>query len=424
MESDSIFKAFAEFDVVGAKEPINSKRPSDKFAAASSSPSPPASAKPTCAKDSTVPFNTEKPPNEIVLSSNNERRFWSSSPDQLLEEQSNRIPHQPPDRQLGLLDTTNTYFARGMDTRPIMQRSALKRAKHPSLLACVLLVCVATIVIWLVVNWYHQSSVAAESTFESKAAVEDSRNRASKSRSQAVERYHRRRVAPKRHPAITESVANEFEIQSTPPQVSYTLTLGGDEEDHKGSSGRFTSSTSPNTENPTSPRRKLPSRLTVGLQLELALTEPASSLGGPVAAVIIAQIRDPDSDLVIPLGTVLQFETGQSSTSGRVVIDWTKPARLLLADDQTISLRGYIVAEDGSINLPAAPLEGDRGGSVSKRLAQRLLAKGGQYASRRNTIVGDLVNSSYREISEHSYQREETPILVTPSGTRFSLTIQ
>lgn len=211
-----------------------------------------------------------------------------------------------------------------MDARLTTQRSALKRAKHPSLLACVLLVSVATIVIWLVVNWYRHSSVAAESTFESKAAVEDTRNRASKPRSQAVERYHRRRVAPKRHPTITESVANELDIQPVAPQVSYKVTLGGDEKDHKGSSSRFISSTPPNTENPTSLRRNLPSRLTFGLQLELALTEPASSLGGPVAAVTIAEIRDPDSDLVIPSGTILQFETGQSSTSGRVVIDWTK----------------------------------------------------------------------------------------------------
>jgi hypothetical protein len=167
----------------------------------------------------------------------------------------------------------------------------------------------------------------------------------------------------------------------------------------------------------------LPSRLTFGLQLELALTEPASSLGGPVAAVTTSEIRDPDSDLVIPSGTVLQFETAQYSSSGRIAIDWTKPALLLLADHQTISLQGYIIAEDGSMDLPAALSEGNRGSGVSKRLAKRLLAKAGRFARGQNTIVGDLANSFYREL-EPTYRKKETPILVTPTGTRFLLTLQ
>jgi hypothetical protein len=179
-----------------------------------------------------------------------------------------------------------------------------------------------------------------------------------------------------------------------------------------------------NTENPISPRRNLPSRLTFGLRLELALTEPTSSLGGPVTAVTIAEIRDPDSGLVISSGTVLQFETGQYSSSGRIAIDWTKPVRLVLANDQTISLLGYLVAQDGSIDLPASPLGGERGGSGYKRLAQSFLSKSGQYAGRRNPTVGGFANSIYHEFSKPTYRQEEAPILVTPSGTRFSLAVQ
>lgn len=424
MEADSIFKAFAEFDVSGARQPVISDRSSEKCVTLNPLPIPTASARPPFAKSSTVPLSMEKPRNQIGLSSANARLFWGPSPDELLEQQLNRISRPHLARQIELLDTANTDFACGMDARLIPQGSDLSRPKQPSIPACISWVCVATVVIWFGINWYHQSSGIAESTFESRVADESTGSRASNSRHEAVNRHNRRPVSNRRRLTLEKSVASEIDTQPTPPQVSYTVNLGGSEKDSKVLDRRITSHTPSNTENQTSPKRTLPSRLTFGLQLELALTEPASSLGGPVGAVTIAEIRDPDSDLVIPSGTVLAFETGQHSTSGRVVIDWTKPARLLLADDQTISLRGYLVAEDGSPDLPAAALGDERGSAEYKRLAQSFLAMGGRYARRRNRIVGDLANSVYRELSEPTYRQEETPILVTPSGTRFSLTVQ
>jgi hypothetical protein len=423
MEADSIFKAFAEFDVSGAKQPVISDRSSEKFVALTTSPRPTASAKPPFAKDSTVPLNKEKPSIELVLSSANERRFWGPSPDELSEQQLNRIYRPSLDRQVELLDTAKTYLARGMDARLITQKSEFNRAQQPSLLACAFWVCVATVVIWFCVNWYNQSSSIDKSTLESRVANESIGPRASNCCHETVNWRNRRRVSLRRLVTVAKSVANELDTHPTPSQVSYTVTLGGSEKDSKVLNRRLTSHTLSNTENATSPKGTLPSRLTFGLQLELALTEPASSLGGPVTAATISEIRDPDSDLVIPSGTVLQFETAQYSPSGRVAIDWTKPARLLLADDQTISLRGYLVAEDGSPDLPAAALGGKRGSAEYKRLAQSFLAMGGQYARRRNTIVGDLANSVYRELSEPTYRQVEFPILVTPSGTRFSLTV-
>lgn len=119
---------------------------------------------------------------------------------------------------------------------------------------------------------------------------------------------------------------------------------------------------------------RLPKRLTFGLRIDLSLSEPASTLGGPVAAVTTADVRDPDSGLRIPSGTIFLFETASNNISGRVAVDWTRPARLLFDDYGSISFRGYVIAEDGPLDLPALPLGRQHGGGEFKRLAQGFLA--------------------------------------------------
>ena len=335
---------------------------------------------------------------------------------------------KPIDSRIAIQKARNEGLGGGMDARLMPRNVRVKRSFKMFWPAVVLSAVVIGAVAWSGTQWFLIPS--AENPEDVTHSNEDLKQRPVVVVGQRQVRsfnVKRRRRPAKRNkgPWVAQS-SNQTETNADPGSNVDNLGVGSERlyQSAVGTSPVCGPYSWRCEETSTNTAVRLPKRLTFGLRIDLSLSEPASTLGGPVAAVTIADVQDPESRLTIPSGTVVLFVTATNDSSGRVAIDWTKPPRLLLTDDKNILLHGYIVGEDGSLNLPATPFGNESRAGETKRIAQGLIRRGGQYASRRNTIVGDLVNSSYREISQHSYQREESPILVTPSGTRFSLTIQ